>query len=175
MSSLETRIVSDISKTGIEVKKFYGVMWTLQDFILQEDITLKNGTVLLAGKRFFTWNEAMELQRIGAFPKGCRLPTAKEFRSLIKNVRALTMRNRLNFDTYYGCLDYVHDGEPKLLVEGRNGFYWSSSSGAKHNAVTIEISRFKIAGREGWALAAWQKTAYRDYGNSIRLVYDPKQ
>ena len=112
------------------------------------------------------------LQRIGAFPEDYRLPTARELRNLVKNVGPLTIRKRLNFTTYYGCRDRTSYGKEKMYLVGESGFYWSSSSGKKHNAVALEVSRFRMGGH--YAVGAWIKTSYRDYSNSIRLVYDLK-
>lgn len=156
----------------LKCKKFYGVNWALEDFVLEKDTALPDGTVLPAGERYFTWKDAMTLQRIGAFPEGYRLPTARELRNLVKNVGPLTIRKRLNFTTYYGCRDRISYGEEKMNLVGESGFYWSSSSGKKHNAVVLQVSRFRMGGH--YAVGAWIKTSYRDYGNSIRLVYDLK-
>ena len=157
---------------NLKTKKFYDINWALEDFVLEKDTALPNGTVLPAGERYFTWKDAMILQRIGAFPEGYRLPTARELRNLVKNVGPLTIRKRLNFTTYYGCRDRISYGAEKMNLVGKSGFYWSSSSGKKHNAVTLEVSRFRMAGY--YAVGAWVETSYRDYGNSIRLVYDLK-
>lgn len=156
---------------NLKIKKFYGINWALEDFVLEKDTALPNGTVLPAGERYFTWKDAMILQRIGAFPEGYRLPTARELRNLVKNVGPLTIRERLNFITYYGCRDRISNGGEKMYLVGENGFYWSSSSGTKYNAVALEVRSFGMGGH--YAVGAWMKTPYRDYGNSIRLVYDP--
>ena len=161
----------------LKVKKFYGISWTLEDFILENDVTLPNGVVLPRGERYFTWKEAIALQRMGIFPKGYRLPTAKEFRNLVRNVGPLTIYKRLNFNICYGFKEYeglyrTHDA--KALVECGDLYsdYWSSSSGEKHNAVAFEISISGLPKRNLW-VGAWMRTSYRRYANSIRLVYDP--
>ncbi|MBR2855736.1 hypothetical protein IKE99_02215 [Candidatus Saccharibacteria bacterium] len=154
---------------NLKTKKFYGINWALEDFVLEKDTALPNGTVLSARERYFTWTEAMTLQRMSVFPEGYRLPTGGEFRSLVKNVGSLIIRKRLNFATYYGCRGRSSYNENWVEGAGEKGYYWSSSPEKEHNAVALEVCVFNYCG-----VYAWTRTSYRDYGYSIRLVYDPK-
>lgn len=50
-----------------------------EDFVLKADFRLSDGIILKKGKRYFTYDEAMALEKELLEPNGWRLPTTQEF------------------------------------------------------------------------------------------------
>ncbi len=169
-------MTSIIPGTDLEVEKNFndGTMWTLRDFVLEDDIILGDGTMLPAGERFFTWSQAMALQKMGAFHEGCRLPKAEEVETL---ARHRSVSKRYKFDTLHGFLDRPHHGERRRKGMDTNVSYWTSDVDEK-DAVVLEIYRIW---RTGYTYDfyvphdyAIKRSSSQDYGFCIRLVYDPQ-
>ena len=112
-----------------------GLKWAPENLIIPEDITLKDGTVLRKGKRFFSWYEAIALAAENKLPKGWRLPTADELRQLHDKtglkfiIRTLSLGLNgwiasSNMDEYNADPENFAD----LHGQGSYGLYWSSTA-----------------------------------------------
>ena len=59
-----------------------GLCIALEDYRVEEDIVLADGTVIKAGTRFFNLSDLRQLEEAGAFPEGYDIPTAEELRDI---------------------------------------------------------------------------------------------
>jgi uncharacterized protein (TIGR02145 family) len=160
-----------------------------ENFVLEKEIILtgvdKSGdpdevTVLHAGKKFFTLDEAEELQEQGYFPEGWRLPTVTEARAWLtelidKNLINLSGKIMaqlgLKLDGYiYPSMNIynfaptdkeaVNDLIVDRMIEGR---FWLLSDTADDNAQGLTIHRVARPKVQSF---------YRGCGHSVRLVHD---
>lgn len=155
-----------------------------EDFVLEEDFKLKDGTILKKGKRYFTYDEAMALEKELFEPNGWRLPTVEEFMILYvayglnengeDDPKALHEALKLETQGYITTNDMdEYNNDPENFennggtVNGRttDGYWWSRN--ASSSAYANYLYTF-ISGSSGNVNA--QGSLYRGYGFSVRCV-----
>lgn len=151
-----------------------------EDFVLPIDFELKDGTVMKKGKRYFTYDEAMALEKELFKPNGWRLPETKEFMTLHAyyglddnsqdNVAALYSTLRLEatgWIDYRGMKKYnlTLNEDGTVIDRTTDGYWWS------RNASTATYANFLstyFSSNTGYVNA--QRSRNRGVGFSIRCV-----
>lgn len=145
-------------KNAIHTKS--GVVFAPEDFYLLDEQGRR--------KEFFTWDEALDIEKKILRPNGWRLPTINDWaKAVIEFKKSKYMRLKLNLglngfiwwgevDMYNMNLDMAVPG-----FQGMYGYYWSSTKYSKYRIYNMHVSTSKIRLVHG---------SYSDYGNSIRCV-----
>jgi len=148
---------SSSSNTTYEGVKINGITWATKNVGASNPEDYGN---------YYTWEEAKT-----ACPKGWRLPTKEEFKSLKKSDNVWTFQNgktgrkfgetnNFIFFPAAGCRDY-NDGT--LGYMGSYGGYWSSTSGGEAVAYYAHFT-------SGIVTTAFR--CYRTIGQSVRCVLE---
>lgn len=192
IKALIHEVLSEDSVPTFEWKRFFdnwrkkslsltnNITLASEDFVLPVDFELKDGTVMKKDRRYFTYDEAMALEKELFKPNGWRLPETKEFMILHAyyglddngqdNVAALYSTLRLEAT---GWIDYRDMKKHNLALNEygtvvrrtTNGNWWSRNASTTTDANYLNTH---ISSNTGYVYA--QHSAYRGYGFSIRCV-----
>ena len=153
---------------GARAVRACGITFAPEDLVLDEDVTLKDGTILKKGKKYFSWYEATALAAEGQLPKGWRLPTAKELRKLRDKVSLERIKKILRFGLNGYVIsrkmdEYNDDPEHFENIHGQevDGYYWSGTECCADYAYEFEFYK------DGYTDV---DSDYKHHGFSIRCV-----
>lgn len=121
-------------KSTFQVVRLAGINWAREDLILSEDVTLASGAVMKKGKKYFTWYEAVALEREDKLPKGFRLPAVDELRvlcgkAIFKDI-AEVLSLKCNGWIRPLCMDRYNEApeaRESFVESGDFGICWSST------------------------------------------------
>ena len=100
---------------------------------------------------YFTWDEAMELERTVLRPAGWRLPTIEEWVMIIEEYKnSVRLRSALNM----GCNGLISKKKLDIVPECRGtcGYFWSSTPGGVHYAHYMYFASSSVYPRHDFTL-----------------------